>query len=145
MTRKTRSVSYRIFRHLDHRKHGPLVCGTLGYSLPIHASCVLPVTSNPCLALRISLDTCQNRAILNLNISASRLSNMVEHFRFLELGCLILSTLVLQAFTGIDGESNKIGQAGKNILFHPCVTCGTIIWRSTVLVVLNLIQATECL
>lgn len=145
MTRKTRSVSYRIFWYLDHLKYGPLLCGTLEYLLHVHVSCVLPVTSNPCLALRISLDMYRNRAILNLNISASRLSNMVEHFRFLELGCLILSTLVFQASTGIDGESNKIGQAGKNILFHPCVTCCTIIWQSTVLVVLNLIQVTECL
>jgi hypothetical protein len=119
--------------------------GTLDYLLHVHASCVLPVISNPCLAQRISLVMCYNRAILNLNISASRLSNMVEHFRFLELGYLILSTLVFQAFTGIDVESNKTGQSGKNILFHPCVTCATIIWQTTVLVVLNLIQVTECL
>jgi hypothetical protein len=76
----------------------------------------------------MSLDTYQNRAILKLNISASRLSNMVEHFRFLELGCLILSTLVFQSVTEIGGERYKIPPRGKNILFHPSVTCATIIW-----------------
>jgi hypothetical protein len=86
---------------------------------------------------------CQNRAILNLNFSASRLSNMVEHFIFLDLGCLILSTLVFQAVTGIDGESHKITQYGKNILFHPCLSCAIKIWGSTLLVVLNLIPVTE--
>jgi hypothetical protein len=68
---------------------------------------------------------------------------MVEHFRFLELGRLILSTLVFQAVTVIDGESYKFQQHGKNILFHPCVICTTIIWGSTLLVVLNLIPVTE--
>jgi hypothetical protein len=50
-------------------------------------------------------------------MGASRLSNMVERFGFLELGCLILSTLVFQASTGIGGEINKIRQNGKNIFF----------------------------
>jgi hypothetical protein len=70
---------------------------------------------------------------------------MVEHFRFLELGCLILSILVFQAVRETDGEIPKIRERGKNILFHRCVTCATVIWRSTLLVVLNLIPVTECL
>jgi len=70
---------------------------------------------------------------------------MVEYFKYLELGCLILSTLVFQVLTGISGDKHSSGQRGKNILFHPCVICATIIWRSTLLAVLNLIPVTECL
>jgi hypothetical protein len=69
---------------------------------------------------------------------------MAERLRFLELGCLILSTLVFQALGEIGGKSQNIPH-GKNIVFHPCVTCATIIWRSTVLVVLNLTKVTGML
>jgi hypothetical protein len=63
---------------------------------------------------------------------------MAERLRFFELGLLILSSFVCQALGKTDGESKNIGDRGKNILFRPCVTCATIIRRSTVLVVLNL-------
>jgi hypothetical protein len=70
---------------------------------------------------------------------------MVERLRCFELRCLILSVIVFQAIEKIDGESQNIGSNGKNILFHPCVTCDTIIRRSTVLVVLNLTKVTGML